>query len=114
MKKVVFLLSFLAFVFADDDWLNQWTSPSIAPKATQSGIKSEAYYKQNKGEARKVVQECEQKLLEVMEQLNANELKKVLTGDEVEIGIIMLKKLGATFVMNCDNAEKALGVELFE
>ena len=61
-----------------------------------------------------MVQECEQKLLEVMEQLNANELEKIAEGDENVAAVIMLKKLGATFVMNCDNAEKALGVELFE
>ena len=116
MKKVVFLLSFLAFALADEnDWLNQWTNPNTEPKASQSsGIKSVAYYKQNKGEARKVAQECEIKILEFMEQLSANELEKLLTGDEAEVGLIMIKKLGATFVMNCANVEEALGITLFK
>ncbi len=116
MKKVVFLLSFLAFAFADEnEWLNQWSNSSDETKSSQSsGVKSVAYYKQNKNEAWKVKQECEKKLFEFMGQLSENEFEKIAKGDEVAIGVIAMKKLGAAFVMNCDNVEKALGVKLFE
>ena len=102
MSKVVFLLSFLAFALADEnDWLNQWTNPNSEPKASQSsGIKSVAYYKQNKGEARKVAQECEIKILEFTEQL-----EKFESGAETLE--FLINKMGETLFQNCQNAREA-------
>ena len=103
MRKIVFLLSFLAFALADEnDWLNQWTSPSTAPKATQSGIKSVAYYKQNKGEARKMARECLIKTIELEEQL-----EKFKSGAEALE--FLINEMGETLYQNCQNARNALG-----
>ena len=112
MKKVVFLLSFLAFVLADEnDWLNQWTSPSTAPKATQSGVKSVAYYKQNKSEAERVLQECVTKMMKLTEQATKGMTIEQLNRNwatEADFEKWLVKKLGRAFMENCENAENAL------
>ena len=103
MRKIVFLLSFLAFALADEnDWLNQWTSPSTAPKATQSGVKSVDYYKQNKGEARRVARECTKKALELEEQF----LEFKSGAEALEF---LINEMGETLFQNCQNARNALG-----
>ena len=98
------MLLFLAFALADEnDWLNQWTNPSSEPKTTQSsGIKSVAYYKQNKGEARKVAQECTKKALELEKQLLEFE-------NGAEALEFLINEMGETLYQNCQNARSVLG-----
>lgn len=92
VKKIVFLLSFLAFAWAES-------------KASQSEIKSVAYYKQNKDEARKMTDKCLGKRMMVIGQLSESELAQFNSDEEMEKFII--KKMGKTLWQNCENAFKS-------
>ena len=107
MKKTVFLLSFLAFAWAEsNEWMNKWANPSNdETKASQSEIKSVAYYKQNKDEARKMTDKCLGKRMMVIGQLSESELAQFNSDEEMEKFII--KKMGKTLWQNCENAFKS-------
>lgn len=107
MKKIVIALSFLTLAWAEsNEWMNKWTNPSDEPKVSQSKdeVKSVAYYKQNREEARNIMDKCMGKLMMVAAQ-HENELKKFQNEDEAEKFVI--KKVGKTFYQNCENAGKA-------
>lgn len=107
VKKIVFLLSFLAFAWAEsNEWMNKWANPSNdETKASQSEIKSVAYYKQNKDEARKMTDKCLGKRMMVIGQLSESELAQFNSDEEMEKFII--KKMGKTLWQNCENAFKS-------
>ena len=90
VKKIVFLLSFLAFAWAEsNEWMNKWANPSNdETKASQSEIKSVAYYKQNKDEARKMTDKCLGKRMMVIGQLSESELAHFNSDEEMEKFII--------------------------
>lgn len=106
MKKIVIALLFLTLAWAEsNEWMDKWTNPSDEPKASQNKdeVKSVAYYKQNRDEARNMVDKCMGKMM-IIGQMGENELAKIESEDDAEK--FFIKKMGKTLYQNCQNAMK--------